>query len=106
MIKDFENLNIYLEGLVNRIFKILPLYEEKNDGVYGCLDSLIFELNGLEDIIPKGNASEYLSLLSTLISLQKEITKEDTEKKVIKREIFKCINITKNISDKIQKEGV
>lgn len=102
MIKDSENLNIYLNNLVNRIFKILPLYEEENEGVSRCIDSLVFELNGLEELIPKNLASDYVSLLSTLLSVKKEVGRKENQKKIIKREVFKCINITKNISDKIQ----
>lgn len=101
MIKDSENLSIYLGNLVNRIFKILPLYEEENEGVIRCIDSLVFELSGLEELLPKKLVADYVSLLSTLISVKKEIIREDNEKRIIKREIFKCINITKNISEKI-----
>lgn len=105
MIINSQKLTIYLNSIINSVFKILPLYEEQNIGIETYVESLIFELDGLQDIIDIKYSYEYISLLSTLASVNKEVKKEDSKKSVIKREVFKCINIIKNMVGKLEEEG-
>lgn len=105
MIKDNQKLIVYLNSIVNSVFKVLPLYEEKNIGVEIYVESLLFELYGLEKVVSISDSYEYISLLSNLESVKSEIAKEDSKKSVIKREVFKCINIIKNMVGKLE-EGV
>lgn len=102
MIKNNEKLVIYLNSVVNSVFKILPLYEEQNVGVEIYVESLLFELYGLEESIEIEHSYEYISLLSTLESVKKEVAKDDSKKSIIKREVFKCINIIKNMVGKLE----
>lgn len=102
MIMNDKKLIIYLNTIVNSVFKILPLYEEQNVGVITYIESLIFELDGLQDVITVKYSYEYLSLLSNLASIKKEVEKNDSSKLVIKREVFKCINIIKNMVGKLE----
>lgn len=102
MIKDSQKLVIYLNSLVNNVFKILPLYEENNMGVSIYVESLLFELYGLEHSVDIDNSSEYISLLSNLESVKLEISRENSRKPTVKREIFKCINIIKNMVGKLE----
>jgi hypothetical protein len=102
MIKNNEKLATYLELVVNGVFKILPLYEEGNVGIETYVESLLFELYGLEESVEIEHSYEYISLLSTLESVKKEIAKESSRKAVIKREVFKCINIIKNMIGKLE----
>ena len=102
MIDNNEKLVIYLNSIVNSVFKILPLWEEKNVGVQTYIESLIFELDGLQDVVSIEHSAEYISLLSNLASVKKEIAKGNSKKQVIKREVFKCINIVKNMVGKLE----
>lgn len=102
MIENDNRLINYLNTSVNSIFKILPLYEEGNVGIKVYVESLLFELYGLENAVKIKYNYEYISLLSTLESVKKEILKEDSEKSIIKREVFKCINIVKNMIEKLE----
>lgn len=105
MIKDNQKLIAYLESVVNSVFKILPLYEEGNVGIKTYVDSLLFELYGLEKAVSIEHSYEYISLISTLESVKAEVGKEESKKTVVKREVFKCINIIKNMVGKLE-EGV
>ena len=102
MVTDNEKLVRYLNTVVNNVFKILPLYEEQNVGVNKYIESLLFELYGLEEAVSMEHSYEYISLLSTLESVKKEVAKPDSKKPVIKREVFKCINIIKNMVGKLE----
>ncbi len=103
MIKNKSRLPIYFDSLINSVFKILPLYEEENIGVETYIESLLFELYGLEKVIDIRDSHEYISLLSTLESVKEEVVKSGSEKRVIKREIFKCIGIVKSVMVKLEK---
>lgn len=102
MINNKDRLLVYLDTLISSVFKILPLYEEKNLGIETYVESLLFELYSLDKVIKIENSYEYISLLSTLESIKKNITNQDSEKKVIKREVFKCISIIKNTIGKLE----
>lgn len=102
MIHNNEKLTIYLNTLVNSVFKILPLYEEQNVGIKTYVESLLFELYGLEEAVEIEHSYEYIALLSTLESVKSEVESESSKKSVVKREVFKCINITKNMITKLE----
>jgi hypothetical protein len=102
MIKNNDKLIVYLNTIVNSVFKILPLFEEQNIGVKTYLESLLFELYGLEEVVEIEHSYEYISLLSTLESVKKEVSNEESKKAVVKREVFKCINIIKNMVGKLE----
>lgn len=102
MINNDKRLIIYLNSVINSIFKILPLYEEENIGLETYVESLLFELYGLDKVVIMGQSYEYISLLSTLESIKLEITRDKSKKATVKREIFKCINIVKNMVAKLE----
>lgn len=102
MIENKEKLITYLNSVVNSVFKILPLYEENNIGIETYVESLLFELYGLDKVVDVKNSYEYISLLSTLESVKVEVARKNSKKSVVKREIFKCINIVKNMVAKLE----
>ena len=81
MENKFEKLRIdsptvqeYLRRLPDKVWKILPLYQKKDKGVPRYVDSLLFELVGLEHIIEEiGEGARWITLLSTLQTLSDEI---------------------------------
>lgn len=98
--RDSTLFDNYLEVSKNRVFKILPLLEESNEGLYHYVDSLLFELYGLQHVIVGVNTSyNYLSLLCGLESILDEILVHERDIKFIRSEIFKLIGLV----DKIQK---
>jgi hypothetical protein len=102
MIENKERLPIYLNSVINSVFKILPLYEEGNVGLETYIESLLFELHGLDKVVAIEHSYEYVSLLSTLESVKSEVVKEESKKTVVKREVFKCINVIKNMVAKLE----
>jgi hypothetical protein len=102
MINNNERLTTYLNTVINSVFKILPLYEEENVGLETYIESLLFELYGLEKVVGMEQSYEYVSLLSTLESVKIEVTNKDSKKATVKREVFKCINIIKNMVVKLE----
>lgn len=98
--RDSTLFSSYLEVSKNRLFKILPLIEEENEGVYHYVDSFLFELYGLQYVI-RGvkESSNYISLLCGLESVLDETIVQDRDIKFIRSEIFKLLGLL----DKIQK---
>lgn len=92
-----ELFNNYLDALVNRLFKIIPLYEESNGGLYTYTQSLLFELYGLNDsVVDISTKPEYVIIVSTLESIADSVLFEDTQK-VVRRETLKCMDIVKKM---------
>lgn len=89
----------YLDSLINRAFKILPLYEESNEGLFVYIQSLIYEVYGIRYVIKElGASSDYVMLLAILESLSDDaIMIDDRKKEIVKREVFKCIDLIKKI---------
>ena len=98
--RDSTLFDSYLEISKNRIFKILPLLEEKNVGISHYIESLLFELYGLQNVIIGVKESHsYLSILCGLESLLIEVSKNEKEFKFIRSEIFKLVNLVKKIQE-------
>lgn len=92
-----ELFNNYLDILVNRLFKIIPLYEEHNEGLYVYTQSLLFELYGLiESVEDMNKKPEYVILVSTLESIADSVLFDDTQK-IVRRETLKCMDVVKKM---------
>lgn len=88
----------FLNSLEGRIFKILPLYEQKMRGeesyVEVCLDSLRIELTGaMSTFEALGSNADYISILNTVNYL----AENDVTVAVCKREVFKMLDKLKRI---------
>lgn len=90
---------VYLTDLKNRIFKILPLCEEKNVEVIKHIESTIFEVRGLFSVIPSAKSSVWniraLSVLSNMAENYSisQLHDEDIYRKVVRREVFNLLSV-------------
>lgn len=83
----------YIAKLSGRIYKILPLKEEKCKTWSIYIESLIFELFGLKNIFNKLEENTiFISLIGTLEQL-----KNEDDIATVKREVFKCIDLLKKL---------
>ncbi|MGG3045616.1 hypothetical protein [Bacillus thuringiensis] len=96
----------YCESLIDKTYKILPLYEEKNVGLASNIESLVIEVFGLHRVIDKLRMSaEYVTLVSTLKALEIYIKEDVISHREIKREVFKCIGLIKKIREVAMQSG-
>lgn len=96
-----NNLTNHLEKLIDKVFKILPLYEDKNLGLLSYVESLIYELNGLDRVFDiRSVDSEYRSLLSTLETIADDAIALGNSVDVIRSEVFKCLSIINTMKDR------
>lgn len=88
------NLHIsYMDKLINRVFKILPLKEEKSDTVEAYITSLLYELTGNKElIIYLNNDSRYEAILS---NLQKLLSQDENYRTIV----FNTITLITQIRD-------
>lgn len=98
MVNDKQHKE-YLIDLKNRIYKILPMCEEKNENVLEHTDATLFEVKGLFSVIPSAKTSVWhiravsvLSHLSDNYSLS-QLHDPVVVKKDIRREILNLLNI-------------
>ena len=96
-----QRVKIFFDSrLVNNIYKILPLFEEKNIGFYDYVDSLIIEISGVEQYIDieDTNIISLIGVLKTISCIDYEI---ETNHAIVKREVFKAIKLSKSISENV-----
>lgn len=87
----------YFTTMVNRFFKILPMWESGEQSLPTYIQSLQMELIGCHEFIPEIQYNpQVLSLLSVLEYM---VNHPETDTKVIKREVFRAINICNKIKD-------
>lgn len=102
MEKDIYYLSTknYLRVLVDRVYKILPLYEniEHRKHLFNYIQSLLYEFDGLPDYMENIRiSSDFNILYSTLEELSSDALFDDDNCEIVKREVFKSINLVKRI---------
>ncbi len=98
-----EMVGKYLDGLVNQIFKILPIKENEEPSLNEFMKSLQVELLGFKSLMTRiGNDSRYITLLSIL----QYLIDNNCEVRVVRREVFKAISVCKKLREKYCKTEV
>lgn len=89
-----EDLNNYISTLINKIYSILPLYEEqgKTDSLISKTDGIIRNVDGFLCICPIGNSAVSLDILSYLQKLKHFDTHKD-----VKSCVFKVCNLLSDL---------
>lgn len=93
----------YLQSLIGRFYKILPIKESGEPSLRKYMDSLQREMIGCQSLIIALNYDElYLSLLSMLQYLIENNCNTD----IVRCEVFKAIDICKKLQKKYGVEVV
>lgn len=93
-----ESMRKYVRGLVDRFFKILPLWESQEESLPTYLESLLLELKGFNGLMYVLNDDrDYVSLLAILQYL---IDSPETSVHTVKREVFRAISICNKLRAK------
>lgn len=87
----------YFRGLVGKIFKILPMYEEDNATLNVYLRSLMLEVSGGQRIL---NNDELMFEL--IVNLEAVLLTNNH--KELRSQVFKCTNICNQLIDKYDKK--
>lgn len=104
IIKDYEVpeelFQNYMKTIINQFYKILPLKEENVPTLNTYIESFQGELLSCKKLVLKlENDSMYFRLLLVLQFL----LENDCELEVVKREVFKAINLCKKLTVKYEK---
>lgn len=91
-------LRNYFEHLIDRFFKILPMWEDEEETLPIYIKSLQTELAGFKSLIIRLNND--FSMLTLLSILQFFIDNPDCPVGDVKREVFRAINICKNLQSR------
>lgn len=93
---DDAMLPIYLESLVNKVFKILPMREENSPTLKDYITSLLYELTGMSSVFYNFQASnEYLTLVFDIESLAYIDNMQHFRSKV-----FESISLVKKMNER------
>ncbi|MBQ0036423.1 MAG: hypothetical protein KBT35_05855 [Firmicutes bacterium] len=98
-----ESFCNYFNFLINKTYKILPLKEENSETLKSYLESFLRELIGNKELVPiLVSEPKFITVLNTM----QYLATEEYSVEVCKKEVFKCINILKEINDKYFSKGV
>lgn len=98
---DDKAIKRYLQDTIDKIYKILPLYEERNKTLSAYVESSILELKGFVADYGSVGMTSYISVISTLRGIQKLVDEKGNHSKV-KREVFKCIDTITKIQQMLE----
>lgn len=91
------NLQTHLDGLINKLFKIIPLKESNDKNIDIYIDSLCVDLLGssftFKELLKNQN---YITIVNTV----EYLSEYDYSFEKCKREVFKCISLI----EKVKKE--
>ena len=86
---------LFLNNMVGKIFKILPLKEENNLGFNDYVDSILVQLVGATKTFEElENNQDFL----TVINIIQYINNNECSNKQCKREVFKCLDIIQKMT--------
>lgn len=91
-----EVLRNYIRSLIDRVFKILPLWESREPSLPVYLESLQGELAGCREFVR--SIHEDRAFLSILSILQYLIDTPQCGVKRVKREVFRCISLCNELA--------
>lgn len=98
-----ESVYKYMRSLVDRFFKILPLWENKESSLPTYLESLQLELVGFNGLmIALDDDKDFVSLLAILQYL---IDNPDTSTHTVKREVFRAISLCNKLRARFSAES-
>ncbi len=97
-----ESFCNYFKFLINKTYKILPLKEKNSETLKSYLESFLRELIGNKDLVPfLVNEPKFITVLNTM----QYLASEEYTVKECRSEVFKCINILKDINEKYFGKG-
>lgn len=88
----------YFRRLISKFFKILPMWENKEDTLKTYMDSLKIELTGCNSVI--GELGDCADMLSMISILQYFIDHPDAKIDVVRREVFHAISLCDSVRAK------
>ena len=94
----------YINALVNKFVKILPIKENEEHTLHTYLKSLQAELLGCKGLIKKVNDDPLL--LTMIAILQFLIDNPECSKSEVKREVFRAISICNKLKTKYSTEDI
>ena len=95
-------LDGYLQNLIDKVFKILPMKEEQCDTLPSYLRSLESELVGCYKLWDElADEPQFLALINVVNYL----AVEEYDVAVCKREVFKAIHLVESVKKNIREEG-
>lgn len=99
-----NSLRNYMRSLVDRFFKILPMWEEGEETIPTYLDSMLIELSGFRSMMfALHHDHDFVTLIAIVQYL---IDNPETTLRTVRREVFRAISICNKLSAKYgTKEG-
>lgn len=97
-----ESFGSYIECLVNKVYKILPLRENNEPTLQQYMKSLQRELLGCQSLLP---SIEQNQQFFTILSIIQNLIDHECAVPIVKSDVFKAINLLKRIQRECGSRG-
>lgn len=87
----------HIETVTGKIYKILPLFEDRNSGLTTYIGSLIYELVGMSARLNARQNSMLQTIVDTLEHVYDDSLAPDPDLEIIRREVLGCTNLFKKM---------
>ena len=92
----------YIESLINKTYKILPLKEEESETLNEYIESYLRELiGGKQSLYILSKEPRFITVMCTL----EYLILNNPSTNIYKKEVFKCIKILSDIKSDLNKDG-
>lgn len=85
----------HVKYLRKKVFKILLLFEQNNQGLPKYTHSFIYKLDGFRRLVDKDRMPQFDSAIAILTHLYKDICKGNADLEIVRREVFHCSDLIK-----------
>lgn len=94
-----EAFRCYLKSLINKVYKILPMYEEENPNLRSYIQSLEREMSGCYQLYQSlCDDAQFLSI----IGIVRYLHTEEYNQRTCKQEVFKAIRIIETMIERTE----
>lgn len=88
---------LYYKTLIDKLYKCLCLFEEKNEGLVSFIHSLAYEIYGLQYHVKEKELPIIESLTVILEHLYDDSLQVEYDLTIVRREIFHCMDLIKKL---------
>lgn len=85
--------NYHIKTMTGKIYKILPLFQEENEGLTTYISSLIYELEGLSERVDEKQNSMLQTIIDVLEHVYNDSLAPNPDINIVRREILNCTNL-------------
>lgn len=97
--------DLHIKKMTGKIFKVLPLFQEENEGLTIYIGSLLYELEGFSERLNEQQNSVLQSIVDILENVYNDSLAPSPDIMIIRREVLNCVSLFKKMFELGDRNG-